>query len=430
MSQKTTETKAIEAFFRERNDWPRWQKALKWVLTTHNVLHHVNFEDLTVAGQPTLTSAPKPPNPFYFLDASKQAKLPALHDDDNEPLERTTCTEEEFTKVSGATEKTTYEASMNRYDKRIQAWEKERDRVNEVKRWIHSHVDNSVINTVEASLTLHALIAELHPYAAVDTQFEKDQAIDEYNKTLALAGRSIGAQAWLRAWIEARNNVQQVAPEEIAGIRGIRRFLNAAQHYNAPLVNLQRLQAEQQNYKGLPPDSLVSYGEVFKATLEAEGKTVGATLGGRNERGESKPCVCGLKGHDPVDCFAARTIVLGEKHEKRVKNERLKATKKALETPKWKWLVEKLKKASTTSTASTAKASFPEQTALAAAVMANPQTHSVSATHTRRHRFADSTIWDNGANTHVVNSEDLLLPGSITKADYDDWGYEEDLQRP
>lgn len=45
----------------------------------------------------------------------------------------------------------------------------------------------------KASLSLHVLIGQLHSYAAIDTQFEKDQAIAKYNKTLALAGKSIAA---------------------------------------------------------------------------------------------------------------------------------------------------------------------------------------------------------------------------------------------
>ncbi|KAK5651025.1 hypothetical protein OQA88_1809 [Cercophora sp. LCS_1] len=107
--------------------------------------------------------------------------------------------------------------------------------------------------------SLHDIVSHLCRYAAVDKQYEKDEAIKEYDSILNQAGRSMGQEAWFASWTAAYNTVKLVAPEEVAGIRGIRRFLDAASKYNAGYCAIAAIKAEEDKTITVEKRQKISY---------------------------------------------------------------------------------------------------------------------------------------------------------------------------
>ena len=102
-----TSIAVTEEFFCDRKDWPRWSKALVWVLRSNNASYYVNMENLTPEGVP---SALEPPglysDLFNFLGVNSRNYLLTLQAFvDGTVLMRTSCTKAEFYVVSTVTEK-------------------------------------------------------------------------------------------------------------------------------------------------------------------------------------------------------------------------------------------------------------------------------------------------------------------------------------
>lgn len=137
-----------------------------------------------------------------------------------------------------------------------------------------------------------------------------------------MADRSTGQEAWYAAWAEAYNTVGNAAPEEVAGIRGIGRFLADTSHYNAQYCSIALVQAEQDHYAKANPKSVVHYAEVVRHTSEtgnaaSDAKFVGNIFQGKDKDGSEvrDRCVCGMTNHQPVNCYVARSILLGKDHK-------------------------------------------------------------------------------------------------------------------
>ena len=135
-------------------------------------------------------------------------------------------------------------------------------------------------------------------------------------------------------------------------------------------------------------------------------------------------CPCGLppKYHrwKPENCSAVEIAVLGKsKSDRTVKASRVKACKDALKQNKWKDLVETVKKSGSGSEKVGDKLDGDiVQMVLNPADFAD-NNGSVFTTAQSDHPLYNSTIYDPGATTHVVNNSDLLY--DLQKADEDDY---------
>ncbi|KAK5652143.1 hypothetical protein OQA88_10785 [Cercophora sp. LCS_1] len=251
-----------DEFFRDRKDWTRWSNALMWVLRTNNAGRHANMGNLTKDGSPpALTPPHQHVDPIYFLGSTKAnlTQLPAAAD--GTVPARTSCTEEEFYQVSSPQEKQAFEAMITNHANRERNYRREEANINKVIKWISSHVERTIYAGVDSGASLHDIVSHLYRYAAVDKQYEKDEAIKEYDSVLSQAGRSIGQEAWFASWTAAYNTVKLVAPEEVAGIRGIRHFLDAASNYNAGYCAIAAMKAEEDYYGGKKLKDILHYAE-------------------------------------------------------------------------------------------------------------------------------------------------------------------------
>lgn len=421
----------LDVIYRDRKDWIKWKRAVHHVLKNKDVLDLVDMENLTEDAEPPFPK-PLPPNGFYLLNKEiKDQLLAEARGTSTAEITSLTLSEEEFLAHATTEQQTLYNTYYSRYRDRYKMWDEKRLRARTVEEWIITHIDASIALTFPIDISLHCLICRVRAHGASNLFTEAEEVRDNYDTVLEAASRSINPSKWYNMWLEAYGNAKAYCPEEVAGHRGIRRFIGAAGRIDQGFAAYETSRLSVLINTGGTMPTLDQVGAIFKDHIEQThssagrgGRFANATLAGRDNNGKkSKTCVCGVSGgHKAIDCYNARAVILNEQHEQAT-SRRMEIVKNNLQkNNSWKWLVDKLNegKKEDDDKKSNKGGKVPDLF-IGAVLSSKPGSLVAFSVGNRAHHLSNSTIWDTGANTHVVNTIDLLDKGSARKSDPNDF---------
>lgn len=85
---------------------------------------------------------------------------------------------------------------VKNYATKVKEYCQEEAKINKVIEWISSHVEKTIYYGVPTTASLYEIVLYLYHYAAINSQFEKNRTIADYNKILKAASQSISQKAW------------------------------------------------------------------------------------------------------------------------------------------------------------------------------------------------------------------------------------------
>ncbi|RYP30332.1 hypothetical protein DL768_011197 [Monosporascus sp. mg162] len=368
-----------------------------------------------------------------------------------------------------------YETDLRRLAEDIREESREASKIDakytNIQTWISATVESQILRNAQATLviqgktTIQNLLRELRDQLAPSDLSTITTVREEYRKALRLA--EVGhmkPDQWYRTWFSAYTQAKAYDLQEIKGPLAAKDFLSAVAKRLAPdwgqreLSNLIR-----DDSLGRPTITLKELGAWFSAMchenkLRAETKDPGifATLtqGSPSESGSSPhpgensssprvprnrgngnkcPCLATLdKTHrwEPTDCAVLRFVITGvttrrirhvspEEQEgirERFKQSRWKKLRDNLQKlPEWKESVREVMRRSAPNTNTNTQ--FGNITA----ALIDPHTLDAldptpgiyTTIHFGKHPLSQSTLIDNCGARHLVNTRDLLVPGSF-----------------
>ncbi|KID83884.1 gag-pol polyprotein [Metarhizium guizhouense ARSEF 977] len=288
--------------------------------------------------------------------------------------------------------------------------------------WVRSTVDKSYLGNTTSKSDLRTMVRDLKSSLAPSEDEQKEEARLRYRQVLAQTKR-VKPEDWLVAWNKAKLEGERQKIAELEGQSALNDFLTAASAFDATWASQQKVQIMTSKKFGFKMDvTLRALGELFHEQVRSTrmaGKLADSAFAASDV--VQSPCPCGLRPSihrwKPVDCAAVQVAINGESKDGRhAKASRVKACKEALKQAKWKSLVDSVK-AST----ATAKTGQPEDKGnprkhgdfagltIDAKGLSSGNTDSVFAALREKHPLYNSTIYDGGATTHIVNDKSLLI---------------------
>lgn len=288
--------------------------------------------------------------------------------------------------------------------------------------WVRSTVDKSYLGNTTSKSDLRIMVRDLKSSLAPSEDEQKEEARLRYRQVLAQTKR-VKPEDWLVAWNKAKLEGERHKIAELEGQSALNDFLTAASAFDATWASQQKVQIMNSKKFGFKMDvTLRALGELFHEQVRSTrmaGKFTDSAFAASDV--VQSPCPCGLRSSmhrwKPIDCAAVQIAINGESKDGRhAKSSRVKACKEALKQAKWKSLVDSVK-----GSTATAKTDQPEDKGnprkngdfvgltIDAKNLSGGTTDSVFATLREKHPLYNSTIYDGGATTHIVNDKSLLI---------------------
>ncbi|KAG6103585.1 hypothetical protein E4U13_000495, partial [Claviceps humidiphila] len=326
----------------------------------------------------------------------------------------------------------------------------------QIQLWISACVESNAYNTITSKLTsgtgksdfsLRQLVKALKKKFSPGDFILKASLSSQYKALLQDALRAnTNPDRWLDEWATLYPRASRVKIPELEGPNAVREFLSAVGHRFEPAwahskdVEVTKYTDELPDDMSLPSlhDELRRFREGRRVKQGSVGIGVHATLGAQSDGvSQSTPhhdCPCGAPNHmwKPEACQTLRQAVTGEfnGYKSSLPQNRRTAMRQSYESPKWEAL-----RASITANGwqsskkrrwNKPKGKIPPNIAAAAidpdllhgVVAAEAQAIGIYTTlGDRRHILSESTVYDTGGAMHVVNSIDLLDPGTFKPAE-------------
>lgn len=420
---------------RSRSDWPDWYIQLTW---------HAQLRDVWDLVNPDAPEAPgihegAPQLPTIRSMTEEHGKQPSLEE---------------------------YNQELAMYKARSSVWAAKAERLQKLWNWVNASVSPTILSPVMVKLvtnkvtTLQSLVKALKEELAPTEASTKNQVRADYRQHLRAAKQGRAApQDWFQKWSYLYRRAKAYELAEVDGELATQDFLDALSHKIAPeWARTMSQKLIQDTTLGLETFDLEKVSRIFSGlmhehTLRAgkDNPGVFATFGNRSDgapggsTGSSNPlefaCPCYPKGRThkwkPTECRRLETAVKGsssppikmsDSHRQeilqRLKQKEHKETKGAIEQLNW------------TSNAPLAitnganrKVEFPGHIQAALIdprmmqvlnepVITKPGVYNLMDFNA--HPLSESTILDNGAATHLVNSSDRLVPGTFRPSDPSD----------
>ncbi|OAQ57833.1 integrase core domain-containing protein [Purpureocillium lilacinum] len=291
--------------------------------------------------------------------------------------------------------------------------------------WVRSTVDKAYLGNTTSKSDLRTIVRDLKSSLAPSEDEQKEEARLRYRQVLVQTKR-IKPEDWLVVWNKAKLEGEKHKIAELDGQSAVNDFLAAVSAFDATWASQQKVQIMNSRKFGLNMDvTLRALGELFHEHVRSSRVSSRLTdsVFAVSDTTQSH-CPCGLPSSKhrwkPVDCAAVQIAINGEsKDGRRVKPSRVKTCKEALKQAKWKSLID------------TAKASAPMPKTdqqdehegiiprsrkqgdfvgltIDANGLASGNPDSVFAALREKHPLYNSTIYDCGATTHIVNDRGLL----------------------
>jgi hypothetical protein len=288
--------------------------------------------------------------------------------------------------------------------------------------WVRSTVDKSYLGNTTSRSDLRSMVRDLKSSLAPSEDEQKEEARLRYRQVLAQTKR-VKPEDWLVTWNKAKLEGEKQKIAELEGQSAINDFLAAVSAFDATWASQQKIQIMNSKKFGFKMDvTLRALGELFHEQVRSTrmaGKLSDSAFSASDV--VQSPCPCGLRTSihrwKPIDCAAVQIAIHGESKDGRhVKSSRVNACKEVLKQAKWKSLMDSVK-----ASKATAKTSQPED-------KENPRKHGDFAGLTidtknfssgttdavftalrEKHPLYNSTIYDGGATTHIVNDKSLLI---------------------
>ncbi|KAL3955856.1 hypothetical protein ACCO45_009875 [Purpureocillium lilacinum] len=289
--------------------------------------------------------------------------------------------------------------------------------------WVRSTVDKAYLGNTTSKSDLRTIVRDLKSSLAPSEDEQKEDARLRYRQVL-LQTKRIKPEDWLVVWNKAKLEGEKHKIAELEGQSAINDFLTAVTTFDATWASQQKVQIMNSKKFGLKMDvNLRALGELFHEHVRSSRVTsrLSDSVFAVSDTTQSH-CPCGLCSSKhrwkPVDCAAVQIAINGDsKDGRRVKPNRVKICKEALKQAKWKSLIDTVK-------ASAPKADQQEENEntiprsrkhgdfVGLTIDTNGLTSgnkdSVFAALREKHPLYNSTIYDCGATTHIVNDKGLL----------------------
>lgn len=449
----------------DRRTFPRWYNQLQYHANTTQIWPYVDPEGSKRSEiyssqlyNPTFeefrTKYREQEDEAYAAVLKDWEKLPP-EQKGNKPLQKT---------KSDSELDTEYEREL----KRLPLQQLERSQMSSklatLREWINKSVGKAILANAQTKLvmeqdfTTRGLVKEikLH-YGPTETSI-KTAVIQRYNEVLAQAEQgNVKPERWYYDWLEAFHDARIYKASEVEGVVAVKTFLKALNSKMAnPWANTKLQEIIEKDTWGEEIRSLEHYGNLFHAMLEenrvsasAGGSGIFTTLGGnpppprnssesrprrsgdRRSGGHKCPCLPTYSAkhpHKPADCDTLKTAITGKpvgRVTSNMESDRRENILKKLEFPQYKDLRAQLTKQGLLDAAGKPKGASPQglsrgQNISAAVIDPALLDQSVFGVYSTlslgRHPFADSTLVDNCGATHLVNSRDLIVPGTYRRA--------------
>jgi hypothetical protein len=442
---------------KSRTDWPNWYIQLTWHAKLRNVWELVN---------------PDAPNAPGMHDGAPQ--LPTISStSDERPPARSTRSQSaqlsEFDASGGLSSLEIYNQELAMYKVKSSEWAAKAERLQKLWNWVNATVSPAILSPVMVKLvtnnvtTLQALVRALKEELAPTDVSTQNQVRAEYRQHLGAAKQGRAApQDWYQRWSYLYMRAKSYELAEVDGALAVQDFLDALGHRIAPeWARTMNQRIIQDSILGLETLNLDQVSRVFGGLMHEHtirsGKDnpgVFATFGNRSDATQSAPagyssssnptghvCPCKPKGEThkwkPTQCRRLETAVRGSSsppiHLSETRRREILQRLGYREHEKTRRAIEQLKWTSSAPLAITAptlgqpngsapKVEFPGNVqaalidpkmmqALSDPILEKPGVYNLMDFNA--HPLSDSTIFDNGAATHLVNSADRLVPGSF-----------------
>lgn len=461
---------------RSRNDWPNWYIQLTWHAKLRNVWDLVDPDAPDAPGMhegapelPTISSITE-------LGAAGHPLTSSTYDD--RPHARATRSQStQPTEAQSSPE--AYNHELAKYKIRTSEWAAKAERLQKLWNWVNTTVAPSIISPVMVRLvtndktTLQSLVRALRQELAPTTLSTKNQVRAEYRAHLGAARQGRAApQDWYQKWSYLYMRAKSYELAEVDGELAVQDFLDALGHRIAPewartmhqriiqdtILGLETLNLDQVSrvFGGLMHEHTIRSGKdnpgVF-ATFGNRSDAQGAPAGKPNSSSSKRTgysCPCKTKGYThpwkPTQCRALETAVtglsspphrLGDQARQQILQKldyrEFKDLKKEIEQLGWYSKTRHSIQASggPQLVAGIPQVEFPGN--VQAALIDPRMMSALGNTQPMRetpgvynlmdfdaHPLSESTILDNGAATHLVNSAERLVPGSFRPSDPSD----------
>ena len=333
------------------------------------------------------------------------------------------------------------------------------DRRGKITEWVRRSVDPglhsaALMTNLHGTPGVRATILQLRTMLAPSNESAETHAAELYLRQLERAKRpGINVANWYREFNEAYQMARAFNVVELNGIRGVKRFLEAIRERIAVKWGSQQLQqASVANGLGKPfltldefvrrlgiliQDNIAGSSYKGKGIYSTPNLPAAGNGGEKNDRAKDEgghDCPCRERNArkyrwTPENCVTLRKAVTGQG------DPRVRATKPTLDKirvvyqrDRWKDLREKLDakwRVEKEVQGGGAQDAYPGSVvAIAIDPNAIGELHNhfsiFSTPSGARHALADSTVIDSCGATHLVNSRDLLVPGSFVPTAGDD----------
>ncbi len=304
---------------------------------------------------------------------------------------------------------------------------------------------------LEGAVTLRALVLNLKGRLAPSDATIIEQVRNDYRASLAEAKRAnSNIQAWYARWYRAHTRARVYAIPEVQGNLGIRDFLGAVGARFAPEWAREQLRAlvlsEQLGEGKLPVGTLAEYGQWFETitSFQAEDSKRGgifSTLGDLSDtpnQSDNRPnhrshphqghkslnkCPCGSEHPwKPLECSKLEIALTGKSHRKLrypLKPARIAHIKNNIQSSEWEGLRPTLISKGWIKQDNAQEA--VEWPGKVVCTILDPEDiygkdkalGVYTALSTTQHPLSQSTLLDNCGALHLVNTIDLLEPGTF-----------------
>jgi hypothetical protein len=322
--------------------------------------------------------------------------------------------------------------------------------------WVNDSVSKDLLRPIKLKLmnsmldtSLQEIVRELkHQLAPTDTTSEAI-ARKEYRDVLARARQGrVGQLTWYNSWRNALMNARIYKVAEVEGTMAITDFLEAVGTKLAPdWASRQLADVFTAQELGESVKTLDEFGRIYAAlshesSLRANQKGIApsffATLGESSDPTKvpssdntKHACPCSkrreqLHRWEPTDCARLEFAITGSCDRKlRIEpsDQESQQIKDRLSSPRWKWIIEKknwekhFAKRATLGDSSEPKYPGKISAALMDPLLISESMGGVYATlNSNKHPLSSSTLLDNCGAMHLVNSKELLEPGTFRKA--------------
>ncbi|KAM4067905.1 reverse transcriptase (RNA-dependent DNA polymerase) [Hirsutella rhossiliensis] len=311
-------------------------------------------------------------------------------------------------------------------DKEYRAWWQERQAYSKLERWVFETVDPAYVRVISRDATLREIYVQLQERFGISDSSRTEEARAAYKKALVTTKR-IKPDDWFNQWERAYLEGTRMKIPDLEGTLAITEFLEAAVTIDAEWARAKLRTLREQQYEKSVTMTLLGVSRLFQQVCRdnAKNKTLtspAAFSTGTPQDNKGHECACGFnkKNHSwkPVDC-AAWEIAVNGKSSRHAVDSRVAKCREAMPLPRWKSVVEAVRaKAKDSSGDASNEAPWPS--AHMVLDHSAEDTQAAFSTMPQVHPLRDSTLYDNCASTHIINSRELLTRDVVPAGTLDD----------